>query len=593
LPLGVELAAAWVRTIPCAEIAVSIEREAAALFSLHANRAGRHRNLDAVIAYSWNLLTLEQQNALAALGIFVGGFTRDATERVAVAPLRMLSSLVDKSLVRRHDDGRYDLHELVRQFALTRLRTDSVLNAIVSERYRDFFSEFVASTHDRMRGPDEMAAVAALSSDLANVMSAWNSSIDSNNYTIIASMAAPLVSLLQVHVTLPTALAEAERAVRALGSQGEEHVLAAIRMQWGRAAVTGGDPDVARRELTKALTLARRVGRTDAIVRALHQTGSLEYQQGNIDAAEKVGNEALSLLQDDAEPELRCLVHNLIGTLANMRSRFDIAERHGRLALAAAREQQCPSRVGSLLCNLGVPLCYMGKFSEASAVTAEACTIYEMLGRHVSVAMIRSNLAAIAIAQNDIVTARQQAQEAVRLTREAGDGNWLSGALTTLSDALCHDHQWAAARSAADEGLQVAETVRHPLVVTEALFLLATIDLEEGHHRAALKRILRLRDVLVEHHLTVRVPMLVLAAAQWARSEQTGAYRVDGRRWLNVIAALDDVDATLRDKARRLLEREAVSAESNAPATAIASLGELEAEIYASLARIAALTTDA
>ena len=102
LPLGIELAAAWVRTIPCGEIAAAIERTAASLGSRHRNRAERHRNLDAVVAYSWDLLAPEQeQRALAALSVFAGGFTREDRGTRRRRALRTLSVLVDKSLVRR------------------------------------------------------------------------------------------------------------------------------------------------------------------------------------------------------------------------------------------------------------------------------------------------------------------------------------------------------------------------------------------------------------------------------------------------------------------------------------------------------------
>ena len=143
LPLGIELAAAWVRTIPCADLAAAIEAQAGALVSAHRNRPHRHRSLEAVVACSWNLLRDEQRDALAGLGIFVGGFTRDTAERIADAPLRMLSALADKSLVRRRADGRYDLHELVRQFALARLRQKRTRHAVVTRRHGDHFAELL------------------------------------------------------------------------------------------------------------------------------------------------------------------------------------------------------------------------------------------------------------------------------------------------------------------------------------------------------------------------------------------------------------------------------------------------------------------
>jgi predicted ATPase/DNA-binding SARP family transcriptional activator len=588
LPLGIELAAAWVRTIPCHEIAAAIEREAAALASTHRNRPARHHTLDAVVAYSWNLLEPAQQNVLAALGIFVGGFTREAAERVTGATLRILSSLVDKSLVRRRSEGRYDLHELVRQFSLARLYEMRDAHDAVARAYGDFFAAFVAHTYESLRGPGEVAAVGAITRDLPNALSAWRTSVEAGRRDVIVQMAAPLVAVLHSYGTLPASMGVAEQALAALGPEAGDDVVAEIHMQWGRAAITGGEPDVSRRELDAALDSARRIGVPSTIIYCLYYLGALEYQQGNAEAADRLAREAVALIDERTVPEIRCLVHNLLGVLlGNMGTRFELAQEHLRLALAAAREQQCPSRIGQMLCSLGVPLYYRGNFAEAAALTAEAATFYEMLGRHVTVAMVRSNLAAIAIAQGDFDTARASIESAVRLAREAGDANILSGALTTQADLFLREGELASARAAAEESLRHAEMVRHPLHITEALFLLSSIELAQGRREASLAHIRRLRDTLAEHRLEVRLPMLILATAEWLLgSAEPGEHRADARRWLAILAHRNDVDATLKEKARRLLEDEGKAGEITDAVVAERSLSAIEAEVTAILARL-------
>jgi predicted ATPase/DNA-binding SARP family transcriptional activator len=589
LPLGIELAAAWVRTIPCAEIAAAIEREAAALSSVHRNRPERHRSLEAVVAYSWNLLSGEQQAALAALGNFVGGFSADAAEQVGQVSLRTLSGLVDKALVRRHGERRYGLHELVRQFALARLRGMPMLHDSVRERYRRHFAQFVTATVEQMHGPGEAAAAAAIAPDLANVLSAWRESIESHSHDGVRQMAASLVALLHSYGTLPAALAEARRAVEVLGMEAPDDIVALVRMQWGRAAITGGEPDIAARELSMALVLARRVGTPETIIRCHYFLGSLDYQQGNLDAADAAGREALALITADGDPELRCLVHNLLGVISGVQSRFEAAETHLRAGLAAAREQQAPSRIAMMLCSLAVPLYYRGDYAEAASLTTEAAALYRILGRHVVFAMVVSNLAAMALAQSDLAGAHAHAQDAVRLTRESGDANLLSGALATQSDVLLQQGQSALARAAAEESLRLAEAVRQPLHVTEALFLLTSIELAEGHPDRALAHVLRLRDALAAHSIAVRVPMLILATAEWALSSPADTFRNEARRWVEGLCAADDIDASLRDKGRRLLQRTRRPPEPPAIGTGPGgvSLASIHAEVAAFLPHIA------
>lgn len=121
MPLGIELAAAWVHLLSCGEIAQEIERS---IDFLEVNRRDvpeRHRSLRAVFDHSWKLLSAEEQQVITKLTVFRGGFTRDAAQQVVEASLLTLSSLVQKSLLRRSERGGYDLHELVRQYARSRM----------------------------------------------------------------------------------------------------------------------------------------------------------------------------------------------------------------------------------------------------------------------------------------------------------------------------------------------------------------------------------------------------------------------------------------------------------------------------------------
>src|SRR5206468_1151551 len=111
LPLGIELAATWVPTLSCQEIAQQIERNIDFLAASIRDLPERHRSIRAVFDHSWNLLTREERQVLQRLSVFRGGFTREAAEQVAGASLGVLSTLVAKSLVHRTADGRYDLHE--------------------------------------------------------------------------------------------------------------------------------------------------------------------------------------------------------------------------------------------------------------------------------------------------------------------------------------------------------------------------------------------------------------------------------------------------------------------------------------------------
>jgi hypothetical protein len=76
----------------------------------------------------------EQRSALSRLSVFRGSFDRSAAVAVTGADLRLVSQLVAKSLLRRPDFGRFELHELLRQYAAEQLHLSPAEEADARER---------------------------------------------------------------------------------------------------------------------------------------------------------------------------------------------------------------------------------------------------------------------------------------------------------------------------------------------------------------------------------------------------------------------------------------------------------------------------
>ena len=131
IPLGIELAAAWVRTLTPHQIEAGLDDRFALLVRNSRGAAARHQTLAASIDWSHDLLDERDRAVFRRLGVFVGGFTLDAARAVCAREtvtsadvLSSLTRLVDKSLViadQRDDATRFRLLETIRQYALERL----------------------------------------------------------------------------------------------------------------------------------------------------------------------------------------------------------------------------------------------------------------------------------------------------------------------------------------------------------------------------------------------------------------------------------------------------------------------------------------
>jgi tetratricopeptide (TPR) repeat protein len=170
LPLGIELAASWVSVLSCEEIAAEIEQNIDFLATSMRDVPDRHRSLRAAFDYPWRLLSGEQQEVLMRLSVFRGDFDRAAAAAAAGADLRTLSDLVSKSLVRRTDFGRYELHELLRQYCAEKLASQSSdALAAVRERHARHYLGMLNERREALVGRSVVQARDELRRELGNL----------------------------------------------------------------------------------------------------------------------------------------------------------------------------------------------------------------------------------------------------------------------------------------------------------------------------------------------------------------------------------------------------------------------------------------
>jgi predicted ATPase/DNA-binding XRE family transcriptional regulator len=215
-PLGIELAAAWVRTLACEEIAQEIERGPGFLSMPTRDLPLRHRSMRAVFEHSWALLTGEEQAVLLQLSAFLGGFRREAAEQVAGAALSMLSALATKSLIRRSGAGRYDLHEMVRKFAAEQLAGRPGEQAATKARHGRYFLTYFSQADKRFASSAQPEAIAELTAEMDNFRLAWDWAVAHDEFALIEGTLRTFAMLDDIRRWLPDGLDCLDRAANAL-----------------------------------------------------------------------------------------------------------------------------------------------------------------------------------------------------------------------------------------------------------------------------------------------------------------------------------------------------------------------------------------
>jgi predicted ATPase/DNA-binding XRE family transcriptional regulator len=184
MPLGIILAAAWVKVLSCDDIVIELSQGFDFLESELRDLPERQRSVRAVLTQSWQRLTEAERTVLMRLAVFRGGFTRMAAQQVAGASVRMLSSFVNKSLVQCEPNRRYTIHEFLRQFAEAELEAAGQTAATLA-LHCTYYTDLLDQRAPELKGRQQVAALDEIASDFENVRAAWQSAVAQQNYEAI------------------------------------------------------------------------------------------------------------------------------------------------------------------------------------------------------------------------------------------------------------------------------------------------------------------------------------------------------------------------------------------------------------------------
>lgn len=187
-PLSIELAANWLRLLPSAAIAARLHDDVMLLDAATIAPDDRHRSMRAVLDASWDLLSADERRVCGGVACFRGGFELSAAQAVVRAGLVQLGSLVDKSLLRRNADGRYQMHEQVRQFAAARLNEQPGDVSTIHRRHTAYYAALAAAQETPAGGVPDETSVALFDRELENLRLALEYALGDNDIARVASL---------------------------------------------------------------------------------------------------------------------------------------------------------------------------------------------------------------------------------------------------------------------------------------------------------------------------------------------------------------------------------------------------------------------
>jgi predicted ATPase/DNA-binding XRE family transcriptional regulator len=491
MPLGIELAAAWVPVLSCREIAREIERGLDFLATSLRDVPERQRSLRAAFEHSWRLLSVDERDVLRRLGVIQGGFDRAAAEQVAGATLPLLSALVAKSLIRRTQDGRYDLHEVIRQYALARLDEDESCRVEPRDRHSEYYLYLAAGYERKLKSASQRSAMRDMTLELDNIRAAWEWAIKRGKPESIGRAVRSFGWYFEVAGLIYDGIDQLELLVQALRVTPRDtqvdRVLGAALVQQGLLCFRSGHFAQAQERYRDAIALLRSVNEQALLADVLIFNGVITHLDGDYLEAKKLISEGLAYAQATNDAWFAAYgIYNL-GHVDSRMGEYQKGYDQMQEGLRLWRELGDPHSISLGLNFLVETQIALGRHEEAIASMRESIALSERTKNRWGLGTAYRYLGLATLAAGQYAEAQGYLQKSLEIFGEYFKGWDIARTLVYLGEATLAAGDPCEAKRIFRDALREASNVQSVPLALDALVGLASLQAQAGEAEQALE----------------------------------------------------------------------------------------------------------
>lgn len=596
IPLGIELAAAWVRMLSCEEIAREIEQNYEFLATSLRDMPERHRSLQAVFDYSWEMLSERERQAMGRLSVFQGGFRRDAAVQVANTSLMILSALVDKSFLQRNTpanggaglelEARYEMHDMLRQYAAEKLSEhtgriiDGQFVSLIQEqaktRHSNYYADFLCQRKDRLRGEHQIETLQEIGEEIENIRAAWQWAVKHEDVQVLDKCLVALFYFYDIRGWVQEGVEAFREAVNKLweikANRPEKVnplVFAQAMVRCGRLYHLLGQYDRARDLIDEGLALFKAQNDRQGEAISLNYLGKIAYRLGDYIESIKYCQESLTICREiDYRWGIVSALETLGGSTESM-GEYNGARRYLEEGLKICRQINDRRGIAALLNGLGHVEWRLGNLDETSKLCRESLEIYREIGDRRGMSLAFKNLGNVASNVYDFELAEQQYKRGLALAREIGYQWGVAALLNNLGNLAWEQGQYQAAKEYCQQSLDSWRQLGDQWGVGGSLETLGSVALEQGNwaearqcFKAALEIGLEIQSPILSLGVLIGMAKLLSVEGQTQSALEILAFIIHHRA----------IDKEAAVRAEQLFEE--IVKEYDLPQTAVASANE-------------------
>ena len=531
LPLAIELAAAHIRRLSPGALLERLDHRLPLLTRGGRDLPARRQTLRGALDWSHDLLDVADRRLFRRLAVFVDGCTLEEAEQVCLLEgdqpwdlLEQFASLVDKSLLQHHEvadgESRFSMFETISEYARERLHVADEAEAI-RRRHARTYVRLAEEAEQALNGPRQIWSLDWLEREHGNLRAALAWSIEHDSEAALR-LAGALSWFWDVRNYREEGLRWLDRALQAapVGVAGRAKAL------YGRGSLllTLGEPDRARPSLEESLALYEERPDQRGAARALNQLGFLARTQGDYEQAHCDYDRSLELCRASGDHGGAGRVLTQLGRLAQLQGDWTLSRSLLEEAVPLHRQAGDRLRLGQTLRQLGILSHHQGDDDRARALMEESVQAFRQVGHHEllawalldtaeqhqirgnhdlagvqlaeslslfsrvggpegteGIACVRRCLGKLAMATDDLCSAKVQLAESLASYRDLGHNKAIAWLLHDLGDLAARQNDYEAARRRYVEGLILAREAGDGLGVAQALDNLGFLSVHEGN----------------------------------------------------------------------------------------------------------------
>lgn len=587
MPLALILASAWGEMLSVEEIAREIQKSLDFLAVDMPDMPQRHWDMRVVLHSTWERLSQAEQDAFMKMCVFYGGCSREAAEKITDAKLRTLMSLVNKSLIRRNtDNGRFTIHQLLRQYAEEQLETSGEF-VTIRTAHMNYFAQTMQECEAHLKDHRQIEALDDIERDYENVRAAWLWAIENEDEQALNAMCGSLDIFSEARNRVEEAHVLFEVSHKLQGRISER--------VWGRLLTHHRDTlDMEKRQawLETALGIARQhddqielATTLRYLARALSSMGevdkALHLAQESLELSEATGDiwgqastkhliafiyqahldlpeqgyqfekEAYGLFDQLGHPAGLAITLNNMGVFELYYRDVTLAQTYLQAALDWWRKIGQAHTWADTLSNLSRIETYQGRFEQAEAYVGEAYRIAVESGSRAAILMGLASRCNLLVMKEDFQQALEITREMVALRQEDDNPNPFWYVDTNQGIALCGLERYTEASSRIDRALLNGFGLGQAQWIARILLGKSLILASQGQHQRALE-LFALNITLPEvkfwydkHPLAIRLQNQLQShfdEADYQAIWEQGQAQADN--WRDIVQALvDEIDS--------------------------------------------------